>query len=254
MEKKPQISVNRQLLLLLALIFGARLFASVLFVLIRPLFGGFDPDNFDGLDLISGYVSGFVMPIGFVVVSYLLFMRATQLKASKTIDLQKWTSVNLAKVLGILVVGMFIVSGLTMLNTYLIDLYPQSGFHEMMEEQNAHHRMLFNPARVELFPVALIAFALLPAIAEELVFRGLLMKKLYEVSSGNKHFAVIVSALIFAAMHMQPWYLLPMTAMGMLFGYVYLHFKDIRYPMLMHFLFNAIQITIAFFFADQPTV
>ena len=77
------------------------------------------------------------------------------------------------------------------------------------------------------------------------------MKKLEQLSGGKIHFAVIVSSALFAAFHMQPWNLLPMIGIACIFGYVYHYTKDIRYTMLMHFLYNGLQITIAFFFADS---
>ena len=75
------------------------------------------------------------------------------------------------------------------------------------------------------------------------------LTKLKEASN-NMHFGVVISAIIFAALHMQPWNLLPMIAMGVILGYVYVYLKDIRYSMLIHFLFNAIQIVVIFYYPE----
>ena len=104
-----------------------------------------------------------------------------------------------------------------------------------------------------MFPIALFVFAVMPAIVEELIFRGVLLKKLQEVSNNNVHFSVIVSAALFAAFHMQAWNLLPMIGMGVIFGYVYVFTKDIRYTMIMHFLFNGVQIAFMFYAPELVT-
>ena len=127
-----------------------------------------------------------------------------------------------------------------------IELIPDSGFLEMEEELNQQYSRIFNPENSVWFPLALFVFAIVPAFVEELVFRGLLLKNLKEVS-GSSHFGVVVSSLMFAAFHFQPWNILPMTGLAIVFGYVYLYTKDIRYSMLMHFLYNGVQITFMFF-------
>ena len=50
--------------------------------------------------------------------------------------------------------------------------------------------------------VNLFIVALIPAIGEELLFRGLILKLFKEIT-GNIHLAVIISAVLFAAMHLQ---------------------------------------------------
>lgn len=72
-------------------------------------------------------------------------------------------------------------------------------------------------------------------ITEELIFRGLFMKKLQPY---GKTFAMVVSALLFALMH-QNIVQLPVTfVMGILFGYIAMEYS-LGASILLHFLNNA---------------
>ena len=73
----------------------------------------------------------------------------------------------------------------------------------------------FNSTRSAL---GLLVIALLPAIGEELVFRGILQRELWR-GTLNIHVAIWVSAAIFSAIHMQFYGFVPRLLLGALFGY-----------------------------------
>jgi CAAX protease family protein len=251
MEKK-ELSLGRQIGLLLLLIFSALyVVSSVLFLITRPLFGKADFENLDLFDPVNAYLSAATGMTALFLICFIVYFKLINQDYKKLILFNKWSIKTLGIVLLALVGGIFISQGLYYLNHFIVEQNPASGFLEMEAELSAQQRAWFNPERRELFPLALLVFALLPAFVEELIFRGILLKKLEQYSEGKTHFAVLVSSALFAAFHMQPWNLLPMMGMAVVFGYVYVYTKDIRYSMLMHFLYNGAQITIAFFFAEQ---
>lgn len=86
-----------------------------------------------------------------------------------------------------------------------------------------------------LFNVLMIA--ILPAIGEELVFRGALQRILAGWTR-NVHVAVFLSALAFSAMHLQFYGLLPRFFLGMVFGYLFVRTGSLWIPILLHFLNN----------------
>jgi uncharacterized protein len=88
----------------------------------------------------------------------------------------------------------------------------------------------------ELF-VGLLVIAVIPAIGEELVFRGVVQRELHRWS-GNAHVAVWVAAIIFGAIHIQFYGFLPRTILGALFGYLYLWSGHISVPIIAHFFNN----------------
>lgn len=94
----------------------------------------------------------------------------------------------------------------------------------------------FNVLLINLF-----VMAFLPAIGEELLFRGLL-QKLFTQMSKNKHLAIWITAFLFSAMHMQFFTFLPRFFMGAMFGYLLVWSGSIWLPIIAHFTNNAIAI------------
>lgn len=86
--------------------------------------------------------------------------------------------------------------------------------------------------------VNLIIIAILPAIGEELLFRGVMQKELLKILS-NHHVAIIISSIIFSAVHLQIQGFLPKLIIGLIVGYAYYWTKSIWVPMLLHFFNNA---------------
>ncbi|MCF6359923.1 MAG: CPBP family intramembrane metalloprotease [Cyclobacteriaceae bacterium] len=91
------------------------------------------------------------------------------------------------------------------------------------------------------FLVGIIVIAVIPAIGEELVFRGLIQNHLFRITK-NIHVAIWVAAFIFGAIHMQFYGLFPRMMLGVLFGYLYYFSGKLSYAMLAHFFNNGIAV------------
>ena len=91
--------------------------------------------------------------------------------------------------------------------------------------------------------INLLLMAVLPAIAEELTFRGVL-QNLFTVS--NLHIAIWCSAVLFSAVHLQFYGFLPRMLMGALFGYMLVWTGSLWVPILMHFTNNAMAVILYF--------
>ena len=87
--------------------------------------------------------------------------------------------------------------------------------------------------------LGLIVIALLPAIGEELVFRGLFQNEFFR-GSGNIHLSIWLAAIIFSAIHLQFYGFVPRLLLGALFGYLYYWSGSLLIPMFAHFVNNAI--------------
>lgn len=94
--------------------------------------------------------------------------------------------------------------------------------------------------------IALVIIGVLPAVGEELVFRGLLQNKI-QTATKNAHLAIWVSAIIFGAFHMQFFGVVPRILLGALFGYIYLYSGNIWYPILAHFVNNGLAVIVMYF-------
>ncbi len=83
----------------------------------------------------------------------------------------------------------------------------------------------------------LIVIAILPAIGEEIVFRGMIQKDLYR-ATGNIHVAIWVAAILFSAIHIQFLGFVPRMLLGALFGYLYYWSGSLWMAILGHFVNN----------------
>lgn len=88
------------------------------------------------------------------------------------------------------------------------------------------------------FLVGLIVIALIPAIGEEFLFRGLL-QNMFAKGFGNHHIAIWLTALLFGAFHFQFYGVFPRMLLGVLFGYLYYWSGHLSLAMIGHFINNA---------------
>ncbi len=91
----------------------------------------------------------------------------------------------------------------------------------------------------------MLMIALLPAIGEELLFRGLFQKLLREWL-GNIHVAIFISAILFSAMHMQFYGFLPRMMLGVIFGYLFYWSGSLWVPIFAHFINNGAAVIFAY--------
>ena len=94
-----------------------------------------------------------------------------------------------------------------------------------------------------LFNIFMIA--VIPAIGEEFIFRGILLKVLRQWF-GSVHAAVWLSAFLFSAMHMQFFGFLPRLFLGLVLGYMFVWSGNIWVPVFAHFFNNAAAVIIYF--------
>ncbi|MER2997336.1 CPBP family intramembrane glutamic endopeptidase [Pontibacter populi] len=85
--------------------------------------------------------------------------------------------------------------------------------------------------------IGILVIAVIPAIGEEIVFRGVLQKQLHRWT-GNPHAAIWIAGLVFAAIHVQFFGFVPRAILGALFGYLYFWSGRISVPIVAHFFNN----------------
>jgi len=87
-------------------------------------------------------------------------------------------------------------------------------------------------------PLGLLMFAVAPAVAEELVFRGVIGRGL--VARWGLIVGVLITSFFFAAAHMHPAHVLGVMPLGIFIHLAYLSTRSFWAPMAMHFLNNAL--------------
>jgi membrane protease YdiL (CAAX protease family) len=104
--------------------------------------------------------------------------------------------------------------------------------------QEVIHAMMKGSSAGDLL-IHLLLFAALPALGEEFLFRGVIMRLSYN-NSKNIHFAVFISAAIFGIAHGSVYNYFPIMLMGILLGYIYYFSGSIWLSVLVHFLNNGL--------------
>ncbi len=92
----------------------------------------------------------------------------------------------------------------------------------------------------------LLIIAVLPALGEEFLFRGIL-QKLFKEMTQNIHVAILITSVIFSAIHMQFYGFLPRMMLGVLFGYLLHWTGSIWVPVFAHFINNGAAVVFAYF-------
>ncbi len=102
------------------------------------------------------------------------------------------------------------------------------------------------------FILAFVVIAIIPAIGEEMLFRGL-VQNLFDKTLGNHHLAIWLTGFLFAAIHMQFYGLFPRMLLGALFGYLYHWSGKLTVAMVAHFVNNGVALLIYYLY-QQDTI
>ena len=103
---------------------------------------------------------------------------------------------------------------------------------------------------VGAFILNLIVLAITPAVCEEMFFRGVL-QKFFVDNIRNKHIAILLTAFIFSAIHMQFSGLLPRFILGAVLGYLFYSSGSLWLSIVAHATNNALVVIAAFFFGAE---
>jgi uncharacterized protein len=118
-----------------------------------------------------------------------------------------------------------------------------SGIEQWMrdKEDYANHLMglLMTPGTIMGMCVNVVIIACIPAIGEELIFRGV-FQKIFENLFRSGHLSVWFTSFIFSAIHFQFYGFLPRFILGLIFGYLFLWTRNLWLPITAHFINNAV--------------
>ncbi|MFN8430847.1 MAG: CPBP family intramembrane glutamic endopeptidase [Spirosomataceae bacterium] len=93
--------------------------------------------------------------------------------------------------------------------------------------------------------IALIVIAAIAGIGEELIFRGLIQRKILYASK-NPHLAIWLAAFIFSAIHFQFYGFFPRLFLGAMFGYFYFWTGNLWVPIAAHIFNNGLAVVMIF--------
>lgn len=246
-----KISPFGKLLLLIGLILIFSIFTALSGLLIGKFYLGVSLNNLSLLianpdtDNAVGFVKffQFINQIGIFILPVVAYSLLVSQSPGKYLRLDhKPTAVSL------LITGLLVYSILPFLN-YIAEWNQQvnlpdqlSGIEQWMkskERQAAELTELF--LKTNSFgglAINLLVVAIVPAIGEELLFRGVLLRLFREMTK-SYHLAVIISAFLFSAIHFQFYGFLPRFLLGLILGYAFVFSRNLWAPIFLHFVNNA---------------
>lgn len=96
----------------------------------------------------------------------------------------------------------------------------------------------------------ILLLAIIPAVGEELFFRGVL-QKIFVSWTRKNWIGILITAAIFSAIHFQFLTFLPRFFMGIMLGYLLVWSKNLWIPIIAHFLHNFVSIMIGIFYSKE---
>jgi hypothetical protein len=100
------------------------------------------------------------------------------------------------------------------------------------------------------FFVNMTIIAILPAIGEELVFRGVVQQQLMR-RIAQPWVAILASAFIFSVAHFQFEGFIPRLLLGIILGWLYWQTNNFWVPVLAHFFNNGVQVTGQYLYGNK---
>jgi uncharacterized protein len=148
-----------------------------------------------------------------------------------------------------MIAGYFTVEFLGTLNEGVVHLLPKATQKWIEGGETDANSMLENVLNMkspaDLLKTIFLVGAL-PAIGEELFFRGILQKLFIQIFKSAWP-GIIFTGFLFSAIHMQFMGFLPRMALGIILGSLYWYSGSIYTSILGHFIFNTINILLIYF-------
>jgi len=194
------------------------------------------------------YVYQFINQIGVFVLPPLFFAWMVNKKSRDYLQLNHWPK------LYNIVLGTILVYSLLPFINWLTDLNAQvrlpetmAGVQQWMKAKEVQAdtitQVFLSVKTMGGLGINLLIMALIPAIGEELFFRGVIQRLLGEWTK-NIHWGIFLTAIIFSAIHMQFFGFLPRFVLGLILGYIFAVSGNLWLAMLVHFVNNASSVII----------
>lgn len=235
-----------QILIFLALIVGCMIVASVLGVIVASIFYGFGiPANV--LDQAAYYrILQSFGSVGTFMLPPLFFSYLSE---------RKWFSYNrMNRAPGYTMSNIVIVMSLVLLPIVWILADWNEGWKlpealagldewmRRMDEQNSELvKLMSRDSRIGILLINIFVMAMLPAVGEELMFRGTVQPFLQKWTK-SPHLAIWITAFIFSAIHFQISGFVPRMLIGAYLGYLCYWSGSLWLPILAHFMHNSMSI------------
>lgn len=154
-------------------------------------------------------------------------------------------------VIGVIILGYAVSITLSEVNEMIpISKSAEQYFKSLEDEYNKEMLAIANMKTMQDYLVSLFMIALLPAIFEEMLFRGALQPVIINLSK-NAFTGILITSILFSAIHASYYGFLPRLALGLIIGYVFYLSKNLWLSSITHFLYNAYGVTQLYVLSKQ---
>lgn len=206
----------------------------------------FSEENTDLLKFFQGFQS-----TGLFVLPPLLIAQLLYRNSNEVLFWQKKPSGEQLVVLLVLMISLFpVINLLASWNAQLeLPAYFQALEEWMKEKEMMAEKITLAFLQVntwQSYGLNMLIMAVIPAIGEEFLFRGVLQKQ-FAILFKNKHVGAILAALFFSAIHIQFYGFVPRFLLGLIFAYLLIWTGNIWLPVLAHFINNGTAVSFYYF-------
>lgn len=128
----------------------------------------------------------------------------------------------------------------------------EQAFRQMEDAAAGTIDTLYAGHTVGSLVMGLLIVAILAGLSEEILFRGAL-QRILSTGGLNAHAAIWLAALVFSAMHLQFYGLVPRMLLGAYFGYMLLWSRSLWVPVMLHIFNNALYVVVQWSTYGQDT-
>jgi len=184
----------------------------------------------------------------FPAIIYSLIMSNTPFSS---LGLKKINLFYLSISVALIIIAIPLINWMGEINSFIKLPEFMAGIENWMKAEEKNGAVItekfLNTTTISGLTVNIIMIGLLPAFGEEFIFRGILQKLLGEWTK-NVHWGVIISAILFSAIHFQFYGFIPRFFMGIAFGYLFIWSGTLLAPIIAHFINNSLIVIVQFLF------
>jgi membrane protease YdiL (CAAX protease family) len=206
-----------------------------------------DAQNANMLRLIQvgSVVIGMIMPA--LITAYILDRKPLQLLGfRKQVDIPQ-----ILLVIAIMFTSLFVAGALGFLNKDIAQMFGWGNWAEQLEKSyNEQAALMLDTKGITGYLVSLFVMGLLPAISEEMLFRGGLQNFLIKATK-NPWLSILVVSLLFSLVHFSVYGFLVRFFLGIVLGYIFYSTCNLWLSITAHFFNNALIVSSIFFMTNQ---
>lgn len=224
---------------------------SLINVILTHVYGEAVVSSLMNQDLNSSNIEAFLMVNGInsfcsFILPPILFASLAMKNPMEYLDIN---SDRLPRIATVIMLALGVLCFIPALGSFINEFDYGAAVTANLESLRLRNALIFEDKSSQAFLRNLVIMAVIPAIGEELFFRGIVQR--FAQTWLKKPFAAILfTGVFFSLIHFQITNFVPILLAGIILGYVYYLTGNLMLSILMHFIINGAQLFLNWKFAD----